>query len=211
MHDVSAVGLLLYLIVNTFMGFDWLMSLDPHWFSSLYGAIFVAGEALAGMTFIILVANWLRQREPMDAIFGRKLFHDYGKLLFAYVMFWTYLTISQFIIMWQGNLPEEAVCFQVRFHGGWGYVAAGLLIFHFFFPVPDPPVAQRQGEGPDALGRGGLRARDALGRPRLADPSDPPRGRLLDPLALRRHPGRHRRSLVLSVRARARQSARSSR
>jgi hypothetical protein len=57
MHDVSAVGLLLYLIVNTFMGFDWLMSLDPHWFSSLYGAIFVAGEALAGMTFIILIAN----------------------------------------------------------------------------------------------------------------------------------------------------------
>ena len=134
MHDVSAVGLLLYLIVNTFMGFDWLMSLDPHWFSSLYGAIFVAGEALAGMTFIILIANWLRQREPMDAIFGRKLFHDYGKLLFAYVMFWTYLTISQFIIMWQGNLPEEAIWFQVRFHGGWGYVAAGILIFHFFFP-----------------------------------------------------------------------------
>jgi len=134
MHDVSAIGFLLYVIVNTFIGFDWLMSLDPHWFSSLYGAIFVAGEALAGMTFIILVANWLRQRAPMDAIFGRKLFHDYGKLLFACVMFWTYLSISQFIIMWQGNLPEEAVWFQVRFHGGWGYVAAGLLVFHFFFP-----------------------------------------------------------------------------
>ncbi len=134
MHDVSAVGLLLYIIVNTFMGFDWLMSLDPHWYSSLYGGIFVAGEALAGMTFIILVANWLRQRAPMDGILGRKLFHDYGKLLFAFVMFWTYLTISQFIIMWQGNLPEEAVWFQLRFHGGWGYVAAGLLIFHFFFP-----------------------------------------------------------------------------
>lgn len=134
MHDTSAVGLLLYLIVNTFIGFDWLMALDPHWFSSLYGAIFVAGEALAGMTFLIMMVNWLAQREPMDAIFGRKLFHDYGKLLFAYVMFWTYLSISQYIIMWQGNLPEEAIWFQVRFHAGWGYVAAGLLIFHFFFP-----------------------------------------------------------------------------
>ncbi len=134
MHDVSAVGFLFYVIVNTFIGFDWLMSLDPHWFSSLYGAIFVAGEALAGMTFIILVANWARQHAPMDAILGRKLFHDYGKLLFACVMFWTYLTISQFIIMWQGNLPEEAAWFKVRFHGGWGYVAAGLLVFHFFFP-----------------------------------------------------------------------------
>jgi hypothetical protein len=134
MHNVSAVGLLLHILVNTFMGFDWLMSLDPHWFSSLYGGIFVAGEALAAMTFLILVASWLRARAPMNAIYGRKLFHDYGKLLFAFVMFWTYLEISQFIIMWQGNLPEEAVWFQLRFHGGWGYVAAGLLVFHFFFP-----------------------------------------------------------------------------
>ncbi|MEO8276518.1 MAG: hypothetical protein ABI639_09875 [Thermoanaerobaculia bacterium] len=134
MHDVSAVGFLLHIMVNTFIGFDWLMSLDPHWFSSLYGAIFVAGAALAAMTFIILVATWLREREPMDAIFSRRLFHDYGKLLFACVMFWTYLSISQFIIMYQGNLPEEAIWFNERFRGGWGYVAAGLLIFHFLFP-----------------------------------------------------------------------------
>lgn len=134
MHRLSAVGLLVWVLVNTFLGFDWLMSLDPHWFSSLYGGIFVAGQALAAMTFVILMANWLRQQRPMDAILGRRLFHDYGKLLFAFVMFWTYLSISQFIIMWQGNLPEEAIWFQERFHGGWGYVAAGILVFHFFFP-----------------------------------------------------------------------------
>ena len=134
MHNLSAVGLLLWVVVNTFMGFDWLMSLDPHWFSSLYGGIFVAGQALAGMTFVILIVNWLRQREPMDAVFSRRLSHDFGKLLFAFVMFWTYLSISQFIIMWQGNLPEEAIWFQHRFHGGWGWVAAAILVFHFFFP-----------------------------------------------------------------------------
>jgi hypothetical protein len=134
MHRTSSLGLLFWVIANTFMGFDWLMSLDPHWFSSLYGGIFVAGQALAGMTFVILMVNWLCQRHPMDAVYGRPLFHDYGKLLFAFVMFWTYLSISQFIIMWQGNLPEEVLWWKERFHGGWGYVAAALLIFHFFFP-----------------------------------------------------------------------------
>ncbi|MEZ5313372.1 MAG: hypothetical protein R2862_06780 [Thermoanaerobaculia bacterium] len=131
---MSAVGLLLWVLINTFLGFDWLMSLDPHWFSSLYGGIFVAGQALAGMSFVILIVNWLRQRAPMEAVISRTLSHDYGKLLFAFVMFWTYLSISQYIIMWQGNLPEEAIWFQERFHGGWGVVAAGLLVFHFFFP-----------------------------------------------------------------------------
>jgi hypothetical protein len=134
MHRTSGVGLLVWVILNTFMGFDWLMSLDPEWFSSLYGGIFVAGQALAAMTFVILINNWLRQREPMGAVFGRKLFHDYGKLLFAFVMFWTYLSISQFIIMWQGNLPEEVLWWKERLHGGWAWVAAGILVFHFFFP-----------------------------------------------------------------------------
>ena len=134
MHRTSSVGLLFWVIGNTFMGFDWLMSLDPHWFSSLYGLIFVAGQALAGMAFVILMVNWLRQRDPMNAVYSRTLFHDYGKLLFAFVMFWTYLSISQFIIMWQGNLPEEVLWWKERFHGGWGYVAAAILIFHFFFP-----------------------------------------------------------------------------
>lgn len=130
----SSIGLLLFILINTFLGFDWIMSLDPHWFSSLYGGIFVAGEALAGMTFVILVMVWLGRREPMEAVIRRKLYHDYGKLLFAFVMFWTYLSISQFIIMWQGNLPEEVVWYEERFHGSWGWLAAGLLIFHFFFP-----------------------------------------------------------------------------
>jgi hypothetical protein len=134
MHRTSGLGLLFWIIANTFMGFDWIMSLDPVWFSSLFGGIFVAGQALAAMTFVILMNNWLRQRDPMGAVLDRRLFHDYGKLLFAFVMFWTYLSISQFIIMWQGNLPEEVLWWKERLHGGWGYVAAGILVFHFFFP-----------------------------------------------------------------------------
>ncbi len=134
MRRLSAVGLLVFVIVSSFLGFDWLMSLDPHYFSSLYGAIFLVGQALGGLTFLILTSRFLAQRAPMSAVLARRNFHDYGKLLFAFVMFFTYLGISQFIITYQGNLPEEVLWYQERFHGAWGLVAAGLLVFHFFFP-----------------------------------------------------------------------------
>ena len=134
MRRLSAVGLLLFVIVSSFLAFDWLMSLDAHYFSSLYGAIFLTGQALSGLTFLILMTRFLAQRAPMAEVYSKKNFHDYGKLLFAFVMFFTYLGISQYIITYQGNLPEEVVWYQERFHGGWGYVAAGLLVFHFFFP-----------------------------------------------------------------------------
>ncbi len=137
MMQVSSVGLLLFVIVTSFVGFDWVMSLDPYWFSSLYGAIFLAGGAVAALSFLVLVANFLVQsqpRHPSTAVYSPKRFHDFGTLLFAFVMFFTYLTLSQFIIAYQGNLPEEVVWFQDRFHGAWAYVAFGLLGLHFFFP-----------------------------------------------------------------------------
>jgi hypothetical protein len=134
MSKISSVGLLVFVLAMSFLGFDWLMSLDPHWFSSLFGAIFLSGSAIAGLTFLILVANALVGREALATVLTGKRFHDFGTLLFAFVMFFTYLGISQFIIAYQGNLPEEVVWFQERFHGGWAWVAAGLLVFHFFFP-----------------------------------------------------------------------------
>jgi hypothetical protein len=134
MQRISSVGLLLFVILMSFLGFDWLMSLDPHWYSSLYGGIFVAGSAIAALTFLILVAKALLAHAPMASVLTPKRFHDFGTLLFAFVMFFTYLAISQFIIAYQGNLPEEVVWFQERFHGAWGFVAVGLLVFHFFFP-----------------------------------------------------------------------------
>ncbi|KAB2959967.1 MAG: hypothetical protein F9K16_12100 [Thermoanaerobaculia bacterium] len=134
MQKIAGVGLLVFVIVMSFLGFDWLMSLDPYWFSSLYGAIFLAGAAIASLTFLIVVASWLVRREPMAAVYTAKRFHDFGTLLFAFVMFFTYLCISQFIIAYQGNLPEEVVWFRERFHGYWAGVAVALLVFHFFFP-----------------------------------------------------------------------------
>jgi hypothetical protein len=134
MKKISSVGLLLFVLLASFQGFDWLMSLDPHWFSSLYGAIFLSGSAIAALAFLVLVANRLRENPSMSGVLSRKRFHDFGTLLFAFVMFFTYLAISQFIIAYQGNLPEEVLWFSERFHGAWAWVAVGLLIFHFFFP-----------------------------------------------------------------------------
>jgi hypothetical protein len=134
MQKASGVGLLLYVLLASFVGFDWLMSLDPHWFSSLYGAIFLSGSAIAALTFLTLVARSLLANEAMRGVLTPKRFHDFGTLLFAFVMFFTYLCISQFIIAYQGNLPEEVVWFTERFEGGWGIVAWALLLFHFFFP-----------------------------------------------------------------------------
>ena len=134
MQRISAVGFLVFVLVFSFLGFDWLMSLDPYWFSSIYGAIFLAGSAIAAMTFLILVVTYLAGREPMARVYTKKRFLDFGTLLFAMVMFFTYLSISQFIIAYQGNLPEEVVWFKERFHGYWAWVATGLLVLHFFFP-----------------------------------------------------------------------------
>ncbi|HLF57885.1 MAG TPA: hypothetical protein VI942_13680 [Thermoanaerobaculia bacterium] len=134
MQKTSSVGLLVFILATSFVGFDWLMSLDPHWFSSLYGGIFLTGSAIAALTFLILVANRLLASEPMAEVLTGKRFHDFGTLLFAFVMFFTYLCISQFIISYQGNLPEEVIWFRERFEGPWAWVAVGLLVFHFFFP-----------------------------------------------------------------------------
>jgi len=134
MMRISSVGFLIYVLAMSFLGIDWLMSLDPHWFSSLYGAIYLAGSGMAALCFLILVARSLVRRDALPQVLTGKRFHDFGTLLFAFVMFFTYLAISQFIIAYQGNLPEEVVWFNERFHGGWAYVATAMLVFHFFVP-----------------------------------------------------------------------------
>lgn len=134
MRAASGLGLVLMVLVGTFVAVDWLMSLDPYWYSSLYGVLFLAGHALSALVLAIVVTWLLAGHAPMAAAVTKKHFHDFGKLLLAFVMFWTYLAISQYIIQWQANLPEEAVWFQHRTHGGWQWVALAIVLFHFLFP-----------------------------------------------------------------------------
>lgn len=131
---LSGGGLLLYGLTVSFAAVDWVMSLDPHWFSTIYGILFMGGQGVSAMCFVISMGVLLVKHKPMDAVMRPEHFHDLGKLLMAFVMLWAYFAFSQFLIIWSGNLPEEIPWYLHRLHGGWQFVALGLVIFHFALP-----------------------------------------------------------------------------
>ena len=130
----SGPGLVFFAIIVTFASVDWVMSLEPHWFSTIWGLLYVAGWALSSLCFMVAIMAMVIETAPMDAVLGRRHFHDLGKLMLALVMVWAYFNYSQYLIIWSGNLPEETVWFISRTAGGWGWIAAILLFFHFAFP-----------------------------------------------------------------------------
>jgi hypothetical protein len=131
---VSAPGLLVYVVLMTFASVDWIMSLDPHWFSTIFGFILVAGQGLASFALVIAVLAMVSPYEPMRSHLTATHFHDLGKLLLAFVMLWAYFSFSQFLIIWAGNLPEEIPFFLERMRNGWGVVSLVLALGHFALP-----------------------------------------------------------------------------
>jgi hypothetical protein len=134
MQTLSAVGLIGYGLTITFASFDWLMSLEPHWFSTIYGVLIMGGQALAAMAFMIAVLVWLGRRPPLDRIVAPAHFHDLGNLMLAFVMLWAYFSFSQYLIIWAGNLPLEISWYQHRLQTGWRAVGVTLILFHFAVP-----------------------------------------------------------------------------
>ncbi|HEV8139754.1 MAG TPA: hypothetical protein VGP81_08285 [Pyrinomonadaceae bacterium] len=134
MQMISGPGLVVTIICITFAAIDWVMSLDPSWYSTIYGLIFVAAWALSALAFTIVIMNWLSAREPMDAVVQPRHSHDWGNLTLALVMLWTYFAFSQYLLIWSGNLPEETTWYVARKHGGWGAIALAVVIFQFAFP-----------------------------------------------------------------------------
>lgn len=134
MADLSGPGFLIWGLTVTFAAFDWLMSLDPHWYSTIYGLLVIAGQGISILAFTIVVATLLSRREPMNHVYNSGHFHDLGKLLFALVMVWAYFSYSQLVIIWSGNLPEEIPWYLRRFNGEWKWVSWALLVFHFILP-----------------------------------------------------------------------------
>ena len=123
-----------YVLTMSFAAFDWVMSLEPHWFSTIFGVIFVVGQGLTTLAFAIISVKLLEDREPISGVIQTKHFHDLGNLMFAFVLLWAYVSFSQFFIIWSGNLPEEITWYLHRLHGGWGVLAMVIVIFHFFIP-----------------------------------------------------------------------------
>ena len=134
MQRLSGGGLLLYAITIFFASVDWLMSIDPHWFSTIYGILAMGGQGLASMAFTVAVIVLLSRTEPMSKIIAPDHLHDLGKLMFAFVMLWAYFQFSQFLIIWSANLPEEIGFYLTRIEGRWVYVSALLVIGHFALP-----------------------------------------------------------------------------
>ncbi len=134
MQLLSAGGLVAYGLTITFASFDWLMSLEPHWFSTIYGVLIMGGQGLSAMAFLIVVLVWLSRRPPLDRIVVPAHFHDLGNLMLAFVMLWAYFSFSQYLIIWSGNLPEEISWYLHRSQTGWRSIGVLLVVFHFAVP-----------------------------------------------------------------------------
>lgn len=137
MRRLSAAGMILYVLTATWAAYDWLMSLEPEWFSSIYGLIIIAGQGLAALALAIIGLRWLpanvRQGTAATERWTQS-FNDLGNFLLGFVMIWAYLSFSQFLIIWSANIPEEAVWYYHRSQGGWLGVGMVLVASHFVLP-----------------------------------------------------------------------------
>lgn len=131
---VAAPGLLLFALSITFAAFDWIMSLDPHWFSTIFGVTYFAGGFMAFFAFTILLTKWLGKKGYLKEAITQEHYHDLGKFMFTFVVFWTYTNFSQYMLIWYANLPEETRWFADRAEGGWGAIGTILVFGHFLIP-----------------------------------------------------------------------------
>jgi hypothetical protein len=131
---ISAPGMIAFALTMTLAAFDWLMSLDPHWYSTIFGAYIFAGSAVAILAFLPLTAICMRRRGVMAEMITVEHYHDMGKLLFAFLVFWAYMAFSQYFLIWYGNIPEETIWFLHRWEGSWKTVTLFLVFGHFVGP-----------------------------------------------------------------------------
>jgi len=131
---LSGPGLVLYMITITFMSVDWIMSLDPHWYSTIFGILTLGGQGLSTMAFTVLMLALLSRFKPMSEVATPTQFHDHGKLMFAFVMLWAYFSVSQLLIIWSGNLPEEIPFYLERLNGPWYPISVAILLLEFALP-----------------------------------------------------------------------------
>jgi hypothetical protein len=133
-RTISAPGLLFLVLTVTFAATDWVMSLEPEWYSTIFGLLTVVGQGLAAVAFTIIVLSMLAESRPLAGVVSQKHFHDLGKFMLTFVMLWAYLSFSQFLIIWSGNLPEEIPWYLKRMRGVWGWLAIALIVGHFAIP-----------------------------------------------------------------------------
>lgn len=134
LRATSAWGLPLLAVTTAFASYDLLMSLDPHWFSTIFGVYFFAGAFWVMLAFLTFTVLYLQRGGMLREVVTKEHYQDLGKLMFGFTVFWAYIAFSQYMLIWYGNLPEETVWFRHRLEHGWGYHSAALLVLHFIVP-----------------------------------------------------------------------------
>jgi len=130
----AAPGLFLGFISVSLASFDWVMSLAPHWYSTMFGVYFYAGGGWASFATLVLICLAFRSAGMLRREINVEHYHDLGKWMFALTVFWTYIAFCQYLLIWYANLPEETIWFRNRFVGGWAPMSVALLFGHFFIP-----------------------------------------------------------------------------
>jgi hypothetical protein len=131
---LSAGGIFLYALSQSFAAIDWLMSLQPHWYSTMFGVYYFAGSMVGFYSFLALSAMALQKGGMLKTAITTEHFHDIGKFMFGHTVFWAYVTFSQFMLIWYANMPEETEYFMVRMEGGWDKLSLAMPLIHFFIP-----------------------------------------------------------------------------
>jgi hypothetical protein len=130
----SAPGLFVLIITVTLASFDWSMSLDPHWYSTIFGLYCFSGGGIQFIATWILICRALRDKGVLANTINVEHYHDLGKWLFALIIFWAYIAFSQYMLIWYANIPEETVWYLHRFEGTWGPLSLAILFGHFIIP-----------------------------------------------------------------------------
>jgi hypothetical protein len=134
MQSLAAPALILFAVSLTFAAFDWLMSLEAAWFSTIFGVIIFAGSAVSILAVTILIGLSLYKRGLVGDAINTEHFHDLSRLMFGFICFWTYVQFSQWMLIWYAGIPEEATWFHKRWEGGWQFVTYLLIFGHFVAP-----------------------------------------------------------------------------
>ena len=134
LQRTSAPSMIAFALTLTFCAFDLIMSLDAVWFSTMFGVYYFAGCVLAGYSSLALALMWVQKHGRLTASVNQEHYHDIGKMMFAFTVFWAYIGFSQFLLIWYADIPEETHWYHWRFEGGWKVVSALLLVLHFAVP-----------------------------------------------------------------------------
>jgi len=131
---ISGAGIILFALTLTFASFDWLMSLDPHWYSTIFGVYIFSGSLLAMLALLTVIVMIMAGKKILSKEITPEHYHDLGKLMFAFTIFWGYMAFSQYFLIWYGNIPEETIWMLHRWEGTWKTISLILVFGHFVIP-----------------------------------------------------------------------------